>query len=87
MAVYVDDMCITSLGVYGRMRMSHMIADTSEELLEMADKIGVKRRWLQRPGTCWEHFDICKAKRAKAIQLGAKQITMRQLVQKVQERR
>jgi Protein of unknown function (DUF4031) len=87
MPVYVDDMCISSLGVYGRMRMSHMIADTSEELLEMADKIGVKRRWIQRPGTCWEHFDICKSKRAKAIQLGAKQLTMRQLVQKVRDRR
>lgn len=40
MAVYVDDMYIIPLGQFGNMKMSHMIADTKEELLEMADKIG-----------------------------------------------
>ena len=45
MTVYVDDM---EAG-YGRMVMCHMWADTLDELLEMADAIGVQRRWLQRP--------------------------------------
>ncbi|WP_449395566.1 DUF4031 domain-containing protein [Devosia riboflavina] len=45
MSVYVDDM---EAG-FGRMVMCHMWADTLDELFEMADAIGVQRRWLQRP--------------------------------------
>ncbi|MFV3388439.1 DUF4031 domain-containing protein [Pseudomonas sp. NY15364] len=67
MAVYVDDERMP----YRRMLMCHMLADTTEELLEMADKIGVQRRWLQHSGTPKEHFDICLSKRAKALQHGA----------------
>lgn len=70
MGVYVDDMNAK----YGRMTMCHMFADTTAELLEMADKIGVQRKWLQHPGTIREHFDICLSKKAKAIALGAKEI-------------
>lgn len=34
--------CTTiSLGNFGRMKMSHLMADTTEELLTMVDKIGV----------------------------------------------
>jgi len=43
MSVYVDDMYQTTLGKFGRMKMSHMVADSTEDLLEMADKIGVNR--------------------------------------------
>lgn len=67
MSVYVDDERMP----YGRMLMCHMLADTTEELLAMADKIGVQRKWIQYPGTPKEHFDICLSKRAKALQLGA----------------
>ena len=45
MSVYVDDMEAS----FGRMKMCHMWADTLDELLAMADRIGVDRRWLQRP--------------------------------------
>lgn len=68
----VDDM----KAPFGRMVMCHMMADTTEELLEMADRIGVDRKWLQNPGTKREHFDICKSKRALAIQHGAQEVTM-----------
>lgn len=67
MSVYVDEALIE----YGRMQMSHMVADSSEELLAMVDAIGVPRRWIQKAGTHREHFDICKAKREKAIAAGA----------------
>jgi hypothetical protein len=60
---------------FGRMIMCHMIADTTEELLEMADKIGVQRKWIQYPGTFREHFDIAKDKKRKALLYGAKLIT------------
>lgn len=71
MSVYVDDMYRYQLGQFGRMKMSHMVADTPEELLEMAAKIGVPRHWIQKKGTEHEHFDICKSKRDKAIEHGA----------------
>ena len=83
MTVYVDD----ARHPYGRMRMCHMVADTSEELLAMAGAIGVARRWLQHPGTEREHFDICQAKRRLALQAGAVSITQRELGQRLLDRR
>ena len=73
--VYVDN----ASSAYGRMLMSHMISDTSEELLRMADTIGVAHRWLQHAGTPKEHFDICHSKRLLAIKAGAIPITQREL--------
>lgn len=72
--VYVDDMNVK----YGRMIMCHMIADSHEELMAMADKIGVQRKWLQYPGRHKEHFDICLAKKKLALKFGAKEITWEQ---------
>lgn len=71
MTVYVDDMFAN----YGRMKMCHLFADSTEELLEFVDKIGVQRKWIQKQGTIREHFDICSSKRDKAIAIGAVQIT------------
>jgi hypothetical protein len=68
MAVYVD----TARHRYGRMVMCHMWADSLQELLEMADRIGVRRQWLQQPPRAsWVHFDICLKKKALAIGYGA----------------
>ncbi|MDE2103505.1 MAG: DUF4031 domain-containing protein [Patescibacteria group bacterium] len=73
MSVYVDD------GEYrfGRMKMCHMLADTHAELLQMADEIGVARRWIQHLGTYREHFDICLSKRRLAIKAGATPVSWR----------
>lgn len=79
MTVYVDDMHTRAVGKLGRMRMSHMVADTTEQLLEMADRIGVKRKWLQEKNTPLEHFDVCMSKRKAAIEQGAVAVTWRQL--------
>jgi hypothetical protein len=70
MTVYVDDMAAQ----YGRMVMFHMVADTDEELHEMAAKIGVARRWHQKAGTPHSHYDICKGKRTQAVALGAVEV-------------
>lgn len=75
MSVYVDNM----RAAFGRMTMCHMVADSTEELLAMADTIGVQRKWLQDAGTRREHFDIALSKRALAVKAGAKEITMHQL--------
>lgn len=78
MTVYVDDMHTTAMGRFGRMKMSHMIADSREELLKMAAAIGVNARWLQHPGESGEHFDIALSRRSAAVEQGAVEITMRQ---------
>ena len=83
MAVYVDNM----QAGFGRMTMCHMIADTTEELLNMCDKIGVQRKWIQDYGTSREHFDICLSKRKLAIKHGAIEITMRELALKTRNRK
>lgn len=83
MTVYVDDM----EAPYRGMKMCHMLADSDEELLEFADKIGVQRKWHQYPGTVKSHFDICLSKRALAVRLGAKEITMRETGEIVAARR
>ena len=85
--VYVDDMHEHGLGQYGRMKMSHMIADSTEELLAMARTIGVQVKWIQHPTTYREHFDIAKGKRAAAIKAGAISITMREYARMVDSRR
>lgn len=74
MTVYVDDM----RAKFGRLVMCHMIADTDEELHAMADRIGVARRWFQKPGTARRHYDIALSKRALAVAAGAVEITWRQ---------
>lgn len=68
MTVYVDQ----SKNSYGRMLMSHMLADTLPELHAMADKIGVNRRWFQANNI--PHYDICQSKRALALRYGAEEI-------------
>jgi hypothetical protein len=50
--------------------MSHMISDDEAELHAMATKIGVARKWYQG-----DHYDITQSAKAKAIKLGAVQIT------------
>lgn len=85
--VYVDDMYKYPVGNYRGMKMSHMIADSKKELLEMAVKIGVNVKWIQKEGTKQEHFDICFSKRALAIKNGAQEITWRQLGEAILHRK
>lgn len=74
--VYIDSLNAK----FGRMIMCHMMADTTEELLQMADKINVQRKWLQDPGTAKEHFDICLSKKKLAIEkFGAKEVGFKEI--------
>ena len=74
MSIYVDNMSAP----FGRMLMSHMFADSSTELIAMADRIGVARKWIQKAGTIYEHFDVCQAMRKKAVKAGAIEVTMKE---------
>jgi hypothetical protein len=72
MTVYVDDM----RAPFGRMIMCHMIADSDDELHLMAARIGIARKCHQRPPKAsHSHYDIALAMRAKAVKLGAIEIT------------
>lgn len=75
MAVYVDNM----RAPFGRMVMCHLVADTEAELIAMVDRIGVSRRWHQKPGTPHSHFDIALSKRRLAVATGAVEITSSEL--------
>lgn len=87
MSVYVDDMYKYPMGRFGRMKMSHLMADTDDELHEMAKKIGIARKWCQHDGLGqgYTHYDIPKSKRLLAIQLGAISITLREMSAKAME--
>lgn len=81
--VYVDHAKLR----FGRMLMSHMIADSREELLAVASKIGVNAKWLQKKGMASEHFDVCESMRAKAIGYGAVQVSSKEIVQLIRDKR
>ena len=66
MSVFVDDYRADFRG----MKMSHMGADTLKELHEMADRIGLKRKWFREKGII-PHYDVSESKRELAIQNGA----------------
>ena len=68
MTVYVDDVRHR----YRGMIMCHMWADSQAELLAMADRLPIERRWLQKPPKAsWEHFDVSLSMKMKAVRLGA----------------
>jgi hypothetical protein len=76
MPVYVGDIEYP----FGRMIMFHMVADTLEELHNMADKIGVNRKWFQDHKHSLQHYDICKSKKKLAIGFGAIEMSDREIV-------
>lgn len=78
MSVYVDNARIP----YGRMLMSHMVADTLDELHAMAAALGLRRAWFQNK-VRWPHYDVCAATRERALKLGAVPVTGRQLIERL----
>ena len=74
MSVYVD----SPNWKLGRMKMCHMMADSREELDEMADALSLDRKYFQ--DTKYPHYDICKSNRTKAIARGAIEVTTRDLI-------
>lgn len=75
MTVYVDDMLRPAIVKNGprqvRARWSHMLADTHQQLLDMASELGLRPEWIQREGTPHEHFDLTEPKRIQALGFGA----------------
>ena len=73
MPVYIDNAKIK----YRRMIMCHMIADTLDELHEMANKIGMRLEWFQ-PNS-FPHYDVCLMRKKHAIEYGAIEVSRREL--------
>ncbi len=59
--------------------MSHMGADSLEELHSMAISIGVNTKHFQNK-IGKPHYDICQAKKKVALSLGAKEVSDKELI-------
>ena len=81
MTVHVDHARIP----FRNMLMSHLMADTPEELRDMAARLGLSA-YIQHPGTPKEHLDVSESKRREALRLGAREMTGRQMVEIVRRR-
>jgi len=84
MAVYVDDMFKPAKVKNGNRwvtsKWCHMQADSREELDAMADRIGLKRSWIQYPDNpVKRHYDVTESRRAAAVAAGAVEIGMLEL--------
>lgn len=87
MTVYVDDMKMpATVGRYTS-NWSHLTADSSEELLDFAKKLGLRPSWIQCPGTWKEHFDLTEGKRQQALKKGAVPIGLMQAGQLMKAKR
>lgn len=69
MTVFIDDAFLP----FGRMLMSHMMADDLEELHQFAESIGLRRSWFQDKSI--RHYDVSKGKREEAIAKGAVEVS------------
>ena len=77
MSVYVGP----STYPLGRMKMCHMVADSLEELHEMADAITLPRHYFQNQDKRRPHYDIAMSKRALAVKLGALPVEERKIIE------
>lgn len=71
------------MGRLGRMKMSHMIASTIDELHHMANLIGVNKKHFQNKK--YPHYDICLTARRKAVKLGAIEVNRKELIRICQQ--
>ena len=61
----------------GCRRDSDLMADTEEELLAFAAKIGLRPEWMQRRPDGTPYFRIGAAKRIQAVRAGARDLAFR----------
>ena len=83
MSIYVDHARIP----YRQMLMSHLMADTPEELRQAERSLGLPSGSVQHPGSPKEHLDVSESKRTLAISQGAIPVSSKFLVTMVRTRR
>lgn len=65
---------------YGRMLMSHMVSENLEELHAFAFKMGINKKHFQNKKDK-PHYDICKSKKIKALQMSnTQEVSDKQIV-------
>lgn len=75
MAVLVDP----AVWPWRGQRWAHLVSDASyDELHEFAGRLGVPRRVFQG-----DHYDIPSALRTRAVELGAEQVSVRELLSRL----
>lgn len=67
-------------------RFCHLLADTRDELHDMADALGIPRRYFQDHPWRWHH-DLPAPLREQAIEFGAQEITLREVAVLLRRRR
>jgi len=78
--VYVDSERIP----YRGMKMSHMVADTLDELHAMATRLGLRESWFQTSRLGIPHYDVCDSYRRRALSMGATGIGRRGMIEFIQ---
>ncbi len=85
--ILVDDR--PTRGVRGRdwyhMATDNLTTGGLEELHAMADALGLRRQWLHHhPGL--PHYDIPRTEKVTALELGAQEVTTRELILRCRRR-
>lgn len=81
--VYVDPMMSwikTNRWPYSE--VSHLVADTEEELHRFAQAIGLKRFWYQEHESL-PHYDLTRGMRARAVAYGAQEISRAEMALRI----
>jgi hypothetical protein len=63
----------------------HMFADSLDELHEFASKIGMKKTWFQNGRL--PHYDLTAKRRELALSLGAQEVPLEWVKNKLRERK
>lgn len=79
MAVYVDE---AKYPFRGKLYCHMMTDGETTELTAFADRIGLRRDWIQRKGSHYEHYDLSPTMRAKAIAAGAVAVDAKALIKR-----
>lgn len=85
MSVYVDALvdyrARLDWPAWRRKQWCHLLADSEPELRAFACRLGLNEAWIQYPGDpARVHFDVQPRFRARALSLGAIEVTARELV-------
>ena len=85
MCVYVDPL-VTCLPTtrWRWTRVSHLLADTPEELHTFAARLDLKREWFQLGSL--PHYDLTPNKRVQAVLLGVVDLLSWEMVREVHQR-